>query len=157
MKAMKFEGTFQIDSKGRLIPFDIPTEESCKSLIKNQLVECEVRNGEREPATLEQFGMYFACCAVVAHNTDNRDWDTKEKVDFQCRIGVGWAEAPIHVKDSTTIIVQPKSLKHKDMDKFIFHNHMFEALIIMADFLGVTPDRIADMARENMKGPKRKH
>jgi hypothetical protein len=154
MKKRSFEGTFQVDSRKRLIGFDIPTNEELDGLKPNQLVSCTVNDGEFEPVTLEQYGTYFACCGVVAANTENTGWDTKDKVDYNCRIETGWVTKVAFDTDKNTRIIVPKSLKHKDMNKWIFNNYMFKALEHMAMFLDITVDRLVDMAKDNMKGTR---
>jgi hypothetical protein len=141
---------FQIDSKGRLVPFGDEDVEMMKHYKKNQRVLGEIQDGKKLGVSIPQFNLYFACCDQVALNSSNPSWDTKPKVDHQIRLGIGWIDFTIIAPDGT-VSAKPKSLSHKNISHFVFNNYFSNALDLMATKLKVTIEQLIHMAEQNMR------
>jgi hypothetical protein len=154
------KGTFQIGKKYQLVPFDEPTLEAMKGLKKFQLVECIVKANDKRQVSMREFGLYWKCCDVVAHNSRDDNWGTKEMVDEQVRIRTGWVESTMQIeikeefdgKEVTMVYkhIKTKSLSPETMDEFIFNSYFSKAKVIMAEYLGVDEDELVSMAKSKM-------
>jgi len=146
---------FQIEKKGKeyvLRPFGIKDVEMMRHYKPNQRVLAHIEEGEKLGVSIPQFGLYWACCELVALNTEDRQWNTKEKVDLQARLGSGWIDKKkIVVLPDGTVHTPVKSLSHATINQFVFNNFMSLALDIMATKIGVTIEQLVYMAKQNMR------
>lgn len=150
---MKVEGTFQVEKlygKDCLVPFDIPTIEAMKGVSKNELVRGKF-SGSKKGVSLPQFGLYWACCALVAGNTENQEMNTKEKVSEYVKLKIGWTDFR-QVYSDGTVHIKTKTLSHDNIDHFIFDNYFSQALEVMAGFLKITPEQLVFNAKDRMRG-----
>ena len=117
----------------------------------NQIVNVEISTIiDKRERSYEQLCLYWVLCGIVADNTDDKDWDTKEKVDFQCKF------ACRHIK-FWTYYDNPKTgekMLHIEMDSISFARlahleacHYFDqAFKLMADKIGITVDELTGEA-----------
>ena len=64
-----------------------------------QIVRNKIYGVEKE-RSLKQLRTYWAACQFLADNTEHKQWNTKNKVDFQCRVDA-------HLVDKDLIVVRP--------------------------------------------------
>lgn len=81
------------------VPFGDEDREKSKEHNLFQVVRNKIY-GTRKQRSITQMNLYWKACQVLADNTDNKQWNTKEKVDFQCRVAA-------HFVDPSIVIVRP--------------------------------------------------
>lgn len=126
--------------------------EKVKAYKPNQIVTIKVK-GAKKPRSVLQLNTYWACCNTTAENTENVQWNTKEKVDFQCRVGLHFVNPDlVVVKPDGTVQFQYRSIAFKNLGHMAACNYFDRALEYQAKFLGCTVDQLVAMAKEGMKG-----
>jgi len=116
----------------------------------NQIVRLKAY-GTEKARSVPQLNTYFACCAETARNTENKRWNTKEKVDFQCRVN-------LHFVDPDLVVVKPngdiqfsyRSISFKNLGHIDACGYFDRALEVMADFLDTTVEKLIEMAQSHM-------
>ena len=135
---------------GNLVPYGPDSVEKLKEYKDNQLVICRV-SGSRKQRSLRQLGTYWAVCKTVADNTDNKQWNTKEKVDFQCRVKIHFVDPDlVVVKKNLDVVVQYRSISFANLKHMEACNYFDRAFELMAKFLDVDVDTLISMAKEQM-------
>ena len=132
----------------KLHPFSEADIELIREYKPNQVVRCEVY-GVKKPRSLLQLRLYWATCGVVAENTENPQWDTKGKVDFQNRVA-------LHFVDPDTVAVRPdghvvykyRSIAFRNLQHIEACNYFNRSFKVMADFLGVDDEKLIEMVKE---------
>lgn len=100
--------------------------------------------GAQKPRSYEQLKLYWACCRSVAENTDDPNWNTPQKVDFQCKIKCRLISEFLVVDNVTHII--PGSVSYAEMNHLEACNYFDRAFDEMATFLGITREELLDNA-----------
>ncbi len=131
-----------ISKNGTFLPYSKEDEQAIKDYA-GQMVKAKI-SGVRNPRSYQQLKAYFACCRAVAENTENPDFNTKDKVDLQLRIKLGWIKETVLVNKRVQFI--PKSISYKEMKHLTACNYFSEAFQIMADFLKCTVDELLKCA-----------
>ena len=129
-------------------PYTEADIEATREYKNNQIVRCDVY-GVEKPRSLRQLRLYWATCNVVAENTENPQFDNKDKVDFQCRVA-------LHFVDPNTVAVRPdgqvvfkyRSIAFKNLKHIEACNYFNRSFKFMADFLGVTDVKLIEMVKE---------
>ena len=114
----------------------------------NQVVRVKI-TGVQKPRSVIQMRLYWATCRVVAENTENKGWNTQDKVDFQCRVN-------LHFVDKDTVVVKPdgevvykyRSIAFKNLSHIMACNYFDNAFQVMAKFLRVPVDKLLSMGSE---------
>ena len=117
---------------------------------ENQHVRLKVY-GVEKPGSVIQMNLYWACCGEVARNTEHRQWNTKDKVDFQCRV-------ECHLVDKNLVSIRPDgtvqfsylSIAFKNLNHILRCAYFDQAFKEMADFLGTTVEKLIEMAQSHM-------
>ena len=94
--------------------------------------------GALKPRSYDQLKLYHAACRVVADNTDDPNWNSKEKVDFQCKVICRLIKEFVVVNGVTHII--PGSVSYSEMSHLEACNYIDRAIDVMAKFLSLTRD-----------------
>ena len=116
----------------------------------NQVLRCKLQ-GVKKPRVLAQLNLYWATCQLVSENTENKLWNTKEKVDFQCRVDQHFVDPDlIVVKPDNTVIFNYRSIAFANLGHIEACNYFDRAFESMSKFLGVTTDKLVEMAQERM-------
>ena len=121
----------------------------------NQIVRIRAY-GVQKPGSVIQMNLYWACCQTVADAFNDRgikEWNTKNKVDFGCRV-------ELHFVDPELCIVRPdksiqfhyrsiafKNLKHIERCKYFV-----QAFEIQAKLIKCSVEKLHEIAKSNMKG-----
>ena len=140
------------------LPFSDEDREKSKEFKLYQVVRSQVYGIKKERSML-QLRLYWAACGFCADNTENWQWNTKEKVDFQCRVAA-------HFVDPDLVVVKPdgsvqfsyrsiavKNLGHIEACRFF--DRGFET---MTDFYNaehgtrLTVEDVINLVKESMKG-----
>jgi len=123
----------------------VPTPEEiekCMNYKENQIVRAKVR-GTMQARSIPQLGQYQAICRKVASNTDNPGWNTREKVDFQCRVATGFRdENVVAVSKDGMVQFRYKSIAFRNLEYADACKYFTKAYKVMAEFLGVSVDEL---------------
>lgn len=90
----------------------------------------------------EQLKLYWRCCQLVADNTDDMNWNTKEKVDEQVKITARHYEYWIYYENQKTgemtLNVKTKSISYSELPHLDACGYFDTAFQVMADKIGMT-------------------
>ena len=131
-----------------LHPFSDEDADILREYKLNQVVRVKI-SGVQKPRSVIQMRLYWATCKTVADNTDHKGWNTKDKVDFQCRVAT-------HFVDKDTVVVKPdgevvykyRSIAFKNLPHIMANNYFDRAFQEMAKFLGVTVEKLLKSATD---------
>lgn len=132
-----------------LYPLSQEDLEILRNYKQNQILRCKLQ-GARKPRSLIQLRLYWALCQVVADNTENKLWNTKEKVDFQCRVKQHFVDPDIvAIQPDGTVVFSYRSIAFINLGHIEACRYFDRAFEIMADFLGVDIDTLINMGSES--------
>ena len=129
-----------LQRKGKvLFPFSKEDEEKIMEYAENKIIDANLK-GVTIPRSYEQLKLYFACCQKVSENTDDPQWETKEDVDFQCRV-------QCKIIDNIRVVhgiayIQVGSISYDQLSHLKACNYFDRAFDIMAKKIGVTVDEL---------------
>lgn len=139
------------------LPFGDEDREKAKEFKPNQVVKTQVYGFKKE-RSLIQLHLYWAACGFIADNTDQIRWNTKEKVDFQCRVGAHFVNPDlVIVKPDSSVIFAYRSIAMKNLEHIEACNYFNQAYGIMVDFWNathkekITIDELIEMVKQAMK------
>lgn len=115
-------------------------------------------SGKKE-RSLEQLNTYCAGCGVLAENTEDENWNTKEKVDDQCRIKanlidldtVKWIETEVDGKKYRFKHFRTKSISFDNMEHLDACGYFTDGFKIQADKIGMDVDDWIKFVKAKMK------
>lgn len=139
------------------LPFNDIDRENSKAYKLFQVVRCLVY-GVKKVRSLKQLNLYWAACGFIGENSDHKQWNTKYKVDFQCRVGA-------HLVNKDLVVVKPDgecvfaylSIAMKNMEHIEACNYFNQAYGIMVDFYNathdqkITEDELINMVKSTMQ------
>ena len=135
-----------LQRKGNLFyPFSKEDEERMKEYPENQIIKAKTY-GVTIPRSYEQLKLYFACCQKVADNTNDPSWNSKENVDFQCRVACRIIDKMLVVDGIVNVI--PGSIGYDKLSHLQACNYFDRAFEIMAKKIGVTVDELTAEAKQ---------
>ncbi len=129
----------KINNQWVFVPYSDEDLEHARDLKPYQILRSTFK-GPRNQRSYTQLKAYFACCRKVAENTENPDFNTKDKVDLQLRIKLGWIKESLLVDKRVQFI--PKSISFKEMKHLEACNYFERAFETMAKFLSVTVEEL---------------
>ncbi len=102
-----------------------------------------------------QLGLYWACCGFVADNTDDKNWNSKQKVSDQCLIAARMVEEYMYYKNPKTGVeslhLRLKSIAFRNLAHWDACGYFTEAFQIMADKIGTSVDDLIEAAQKRMR------
>ena len=114
------------------------------------------RVGEGRARSYAQLGLYWACCKLVADNTEDVDWNTAKKVDEMCKIAARHVDFWVHYQNRKTgetwCNIRTKSISFAELAHIEACGYFDQAFQSMADKLGITVDELEDAAKRRMGG-----
>jgi hypothetical protein len=142
----------QIGPDGLPVPLPMYHDDLRAKFCRNQMVKQTITPiGAQKQRSVAQLNLYWACCKEVADNTDDQKWNTKEKVDFQCRVILDFRDKSyIAVRPDGTVQFKYRSISFKNLKHMEACNYFTRAFDVMAGFLGVTVEDLVRMAQEHM-------
>jgi len=144
------EACFQIKDKA-LHPFSEEDLEILSEYKPNQILKVRLQ-GVKKPRSYQQLKLYWSLCGTVAENTDNVHWNTKTKVDFQCRVHTHFVDPDcVVVKKDGTVAFNYRSISFANLGHIEATNYFEQAFRVMAKFLGVSVDSLL-MSQSQMVG-----
>jgi len=108
--------------------------------------------GVTKPRSVAQLNTYWACCTFTAQSADDPKINTKEKVDFMCRVELNFVDPNvIYVKLDGTVVRGYRSIALKNLRHIEACSYVNSAFEIMADILGVPVEKMIKNVKANMK------
>ena len=108
--------------------------------------------GVTKPRSVAQLNTYWACCTFTAQSADDPKINTKEKVDFMCRVELNFVDPNvIYVKLDGTVVRGYRSIALKNLRHIEATKYFDGAFGLMADILGVTPEKLIENVKANMR------
>jgi hypothetical protein len=141
--------------------FFVPHSDEDKQNGKEFKLHQIVRNkifGTKKARSLKQLGLYFSACNFLAFNTDHKQWNTKDKVDFQCRVETHFVNPDlISVKRDGSVQFSYRSIAFKNLEHIKACGYFDQAFGVMTDFWNATHtekiivDEFIAMVKKNME------
>ena len=134
-----------------LLPFGDEAKEKIKDFKPNQLVTDRI-TGTRKERSIRQLGTYWACCTLVAENSDNPQWNTKEKVDFGCRVSIHFVDPNLRaVRSDGTIVEHYMSISFANLKHMEACRYFDRAFDVMAQAMGCSVEELIKEAQSQMQ------
>ena len=128
----------------QLWPISVNDEEIVKKFPTDRVLRAKVY-GVNKPRSILQLNMYFATCQTVADNTEDIYWNTKDKVDFQCRVATNFIDKEKSIVDPHgNVHFQYRSIAFKNLPHIEACDYFNKAWEIMATKLGVSVDKLLE-------------
>jgi len=140
-----------------------PQTETAKQILNQyaagEVVAVSIPNAK--PRSLQQLNLYFALCEFVAHNMDDQNFNTKDKVNEQCKIHLRHVDTwYYYINEKTgekTLNIKTKSISFTELDHLEACNYFDDAFKYFAELLNVELDELilnckAQMVVEKFKG-----
>lgn len=107
--------------------------------------------------SLEQLNLYWACCQLVAENlSDNINFNTKKKVDRQCKFALRFFddESKIHVNirdGESRVYFELASISFDKLKRKEANEYFADAFSQLAEFIGCSEEEIVTEAKARMQ------
>ena len=142
------EVLLQIDEHGNFHPYTIEDKEAAKSYKPFQILRAKI-SGVRKPRSYQQLKLFFACCKTVAENTEDIQWNTKDKVKFQIKVALHFVDdSVIAVRPDGQVVFQYRSIAFKELPHMAACKFFVRAFEIMAKKIGVPVETLLKNAEE---------
>ena len=131
-----------LQRKGKFLhPFSKEDEEAIMEYAEHQIINAKL-TGVRVPRSYEQLKLYFACCQKVAENCQDEDWQTKEDVDWNCRVACKIIKKMKVV--SGIVHIEVGSISYDQLSHLKACNFFDRAFDLMAKKIGVSVDELKE-------------
>ena len=97
------------------------------------------------PRSVQQIKTYYRLCQLVVDNTENPDFNTKNKVDLQLRVKLGWCNEPFVINNRVQF--NPKSISFKEMRHLEACRYFERAFETISKFLDVPLEELIDRTK----------
>ena len=130
------------------IPYAEHDIELSKGYVINQIVRAVIK-GFRKQRSLKQLRTYWRVCTIVSKNTDEPSWDTKEKVDYQCRVACRFIDPNITiVLPDGKVMFHYRSISFKNLGHIEACDYFDDAFKVLEEFSGVL---VEDLIKNSKK------
>jgi len=138
----------------------ISTEDGKEKLKRIDYGE-EVNADIRKPSphlkrSLTQLGLYWASCKEVSENTDDQNWNTKDKVDEQTKITLRHVDFWIYYHNQKTgeqtVHLKTKSISFKQLAHLDACGFFTSAFEIHAEMMRQDVDSWIEIVQSRMRG-----
>ncbi len=141
------ELTVQIKRKV-LYPFSPEDQDELAGYHDNQVVRVKVYGTEKQ-RSLKQLRKYFATCTKVAENIDDFQWNTKNKVDFQCRVALHFVDDTVSaVRPDGTVIFSYRSISYDNLKHIDACRYFSRSYDIMSAKLRITTEKLLEYVKD---------
>jgi len=127
------------------------------SITLNQITEGEFVNCKLDfihQRSAEQLNLFWACCGVIADNTENINYNTKDKVYEQLRLKLGFIDYRISHHDpetgKLTTHYKTKSLSKSNCNHQEATQFINDAIKYMADVMKMTEEKFISEVKSQM-------
>jgi len=104
-------------------------------------------SGAIRPRSYHQLQTFWCACRTVANNTQDKNWDNKDKVAEQVKIALQHIKSYIVVGNNVHIVTG--SISYADMKHLEACRFFDRAWPIMADKIGITVDELLKNAKHD--------
>ena len=127
----------------RLYPYSEEDAEILADYSPTQILRLRI-TGAKKPRSYQQLKLYWSACAVVAENSEEIGWTTKEGVDINLRVALDFRDRkkPIVVRPDGGIQLIYRSISFANLGHADACNYFDCAFDLMAKKLGVTKDKL---------------
>ena len=139
------------------LPFGDDDREKSKEFKLFQIVRNQIYGFKKE-RSLKQLNTYWSACGFIGDSTDHKQWNTKKKTDFQCRVGTHFVDPDmVVVKPDGEVVFSYRSIAMKNLEHIEACSYISQAYGIMVDFWNathkdkITTDELVKMVKKNMK------
>ena len=133
---------------GVLSPFSQEDKEKLSSFNDNQILVAKV-SGTTKDRSIRQLRLFFACCRVVAENTEDIQWNSVDKVKNQVKVRLQFIDLNKSIVVNGVFHPHYRSINFAEL-KHIEANKIFDqAFAVMAGFLGVGIQELLANAERN--------
>ena len=127
-----------------LHPYSEEDLEILREYKPHQLLKVKL-SGVHKPRSYQQLKLYWTACRITSENTEDKNWNTKAKVDFQCRVHTHFADPDcVVVKKDGTVAFKYLSIAFANLSHIMACNYFEQAFSVMARFLGVPVDSLME-------------
>ena len=130
-------------SGNKLSPLSVDDAEKLSEFRDNQIVKAKISGVEKNRSYL-QLKRFFALCRIVSENTEDENWNTKEKVLEQVKIKLQFIDSYMVVNGS--VHIKTKSISFKELKHMEACNFFNRADEIFAKFLGCSIEDLSKAA-----------
>lgn len=136
------EVALQLQADGMLKPFTSEDLENIRDYKPFQILRAKL-SGVKKPRSYDQLKAYWASCKTVADNLDDPMWNTKEQVDFHCRVHCKFYNPDlISVDPDGKIQFSYRSISYANLSHIEACDYFTKAFDLMADRLGITKEQL---------------
>jgi hypothetical protein len=135
----------QIKDDYSLHPFSQEDLDELREYKPNQVVKVKITGCKKQRSYL-QLKLFWGCCKTVASNTNDENWNSKDKVAEQVKIKCRYIKSYIVVDGNVHIVTG--SISYKEMGHMQACNFIDNAIEEMANFLGVPRNELAREAEK---------
>jgi hypothetical protein len=131
----------------RFEPISQGDEDKIKDFPTDKVLRLKVY-GVQNPRSLIQLNLFWACCKAVSDNTEDRYWDSKEKVAFQVKVALNFVNLNETIVDPHGNVhfkyrsISFKELPHMEATKFF--DRAFE---VLAAKLNITVESLLENSK----------
>ena len=146
--------------KGNFGTYYIPVSDEDREKSKEHKLFQRVRAkiyGTQKERSLKQIDLYWASCEFVSNNTEHKQWNTKSKVDFQCRVAIHLVDKDVVcVNTDGSVQFSYRSIAFKNLKHIYACDYFNQAFGVMTDFLNttyekkITVDQLIEKVKANM-------
>jgi len=132
------------------LPANPQAEEEMKNFPVGELVEMQLKITENY-RSLQQLNLYWWACHLVAMNTENRNWDSKEKVSEQIKIACQFIDHWILYENPKTkekwLNIKTKSISFSSLSHAEACKFFDKAFDLMAEIMGLDVDTFIEKVK----------
>jgi len=97
------------------------------------------------PRSVSQLNLFFAVCQTVADNSDNKYWNTKDKVAFQVKVALNFIDLNESIVDPQgNVHFKYRSISFKELPHMEACDFFNRAWDILAARLGITVEKLLE-------------
>ena len=143
IQAVKIKIKPEMVGRECLMPITEVSNKNMQKLPLREKLNVDVKKiTSKRVRSYEQLELYWALCDLVANNTDDFNWNTKEKVDEQCKIACRLYKHWIYYENQktgqTTLNIKTDSISYQNLNHLEACNYFSEAFDVMANKLGLS-------------------
>ena len=134
-----------------LVPLDKESEDKLSNYKMHEPVTGDFK-GTLNPRSLSQLGLYWKACSVFSENTDNPDYNTKEKVDWRIRNKLQFFNYDLTMVVEGRVTFEVRSISVNNLHHIEACKYFDNAFSLMASAWKMDADRFIEIVKSKMIG-----
>ncbi len=136
----------QKNKRGHWVPYSLQDVDISSEFSENQICKLKV-SGFKKPRSLPQLRLFWACCGQVALNTQDQNWDTKDKVALQIKVALQFIDINRSIVDPAgNFHPHYRSISFKNLSHMAACNFFTRSFQVMAGKLKITTVELLENA-----------